>query len=376
MTAFKRKIFYLSGFDPRGARFYHQLYKEQAAIYAANSGHGVTVGERERAGKGNSRWTISDTTSGAETELTFLGWDDVIRSHWVKNPLTLLGRSLSAYWRFTRNMDWTRTWRFPRGSLIAFYYPGASAILLPILFGLLLWLAFGFLLDFPWDLAAAAVTAIAVAAIVIRKIESFWLLRFIIFNDSLACRDPDAVIEQRLDEMAATINAALADPVDEILFVTHSNGSIMAVPIVARLLDMNGGSLPHQFGLITLGSCIPLIGCRRDSSRFHAQLETLARGHFLWLDVGSITDGACAALIDPCGSCAADERPDLHILSPRWFKYCDPATYDARRRNKYEVHFEYLRTFDRISPLDYIGITSGARPLARSIEAFKAENPV
>jgi hypothetical protein len=376
MAAFKRKIFYLSGFDPRGARFYHQLYTEQADIYSRNSGHSVTVGNRERAEKGNNRWAISDESADAQTEMLFLGWDDVIRAHWVKNPMRLLARSLTSYWRFTRGMDWAQTWRFPRGSLIAFYYPGASAILLPLLFGLILWLGFGLLLDFPWDIAAAIVTAIGVAAIIVRKIESFWLLRFIIFNDSLASGKPDAAIEQRLDEMAATINAALTEPNDELLFITHSNGSIMAVPIMARLLAMNGGKMPPNFALMTLGSCIPLIGCRRDSTRFHAQLETLAKGDFVWLDLGSITDGACIALIDPCGSCATDARPALHILSPRWFKYCDPATYDARRRNKYEVHFEYLRTFERISPLDYIGVTSGGRPLTQSIETFKAENPV
>lgn len=376
MTAFKRKIFYLSGFDPRGARFYHQLYAEQAEIYARNSSHAVKISERERAERGNSRWTISDPTAGAESELVFLGWDDVIRSNWVRNPLRLLGRSLTAYWRFIRNMDWRHALRFPQGSLIAFFYPGASAILLPLLFGLILWLLFSILLAFPWDIAAATVTAITVAAIIVRKIESFWLLRFIIFNDSLAADDPNPEIEQRLDEIAGAINAALAEPVDELLFVTHSNGSIMAMPIMARLLAMNGGRMPSHFALVTLGSCIPLLGCRRDSSRFHAQLEKVARGEFLWLDLGSVTDGACTALIDPCGSCQTSARPTLHILSPRWFKYCDPATYEARRRNKYEVHFEYLRTFARISPLDYIAITSGARPLTRSIESFKAENPV
>ena len=374
MSSFKRKIFYLSGFDPRGARFYHQLYAEQAAIFSANNDRKVQVGERERMGKNNSRWTIDDPTAGAQTELVFLGWDDVIRSYWVKNPLRLLGRALLAYYRFTREMDWGQTLRFPRGSLVAFYYPGISAVLLPLLFGLTLWLLFGLLLDFPWDMAAAAATGLLVAAIIIRKIESFWLLRFIVFNDSLACREPDPAIESRLDEIAQTINAALNEPNEELLFITHSNGSIMAVPIMARLLAMNGGYLPDHFALITLGSCIPLLGCRRDSIRFHIQLETLASGQFLWLDIGSITDGACVPLVDPCGSCATEARPDLHILSPRWFKYCDPATYHARRRNKYEVHFEYLRTFDCISPLDYIGVTSGSRPLRQSIEAFRMEN--
>lgn len=374
MTAFKRKIFYLSGFDPRGARFYHQLYAEQAAIYARNSGHSLAVSERERAGKANSVWRISDTATGAETDFVFLGWDDVIRAHWVRNPAELLGRSLLAYWRFVRGMDWRQVRRFPRGSLIAFFYPGATAILLPLLLGVLLWLAFGLLLKFPWDFLAATATTIVIAAIIVRKIESLWLLRFIIFNDSFARAVPDPGIERRLDEMADEIQASLREPFDELLFVTHSNGSILAVPIMARLLAMNGGKMPPHFAMMTLGSCIPLIGGRRDSKRFHAELTMLANGDFTWLDLGSITDGACTALVDPCGSCETDARPTLHILSPRWFKYCDPATYDARRRNKYEVHFEYLRTFDRVSPLDYIGVTSGARPLPASISAFTAEN--
>src|SRR5690606_5790200 len=122
------------------------------------------------------------------------------------------------------------------------------------------------------------VTGVAAAAFVIRKIQGFWLLRFIIFNDSLASNHPDPAIEQRLDEMASDINAALDEPWDEILFVTHSNGSILSVPILSRLLAVNGGRMPDNFSLVTLGSCIPLLGCRRDSTRFHDQLQHVAFG--------------------------------------------------------------------------------------------------
>jgi len=376
MPAFKRKIFYLSGFDPRGARFYHQLFAEQAEGYNRVADRQVSVGKRRREPPHSTAWTIRDESQDSETDYVFLGWDDVVRSHWVKNPLALLKRSVAAYWNFTRLLDWPIVRTFPFGVKFAFYYPGVTTILLPILFGILLWLPFGALLGWRWGLLAAALIGLAVAMFVVKKIQGFWLLRFIIFNDTLAGERLPPDVDARMDEFSDQIHASLDEDWDEILFVTHSNGSIMAVPIMARLLAMNGGRMPPHFALMTLGSCIPLIGCRRDSKRFHAQLEDVAKGDFIWLDVGSITDGACIALIDPCGSCVTDERPTLHILSPRWFKYCDPATYDARRRNKYEVHFEYLRTFDRISPLDYIGVTSGGRSLIRSIEAFKAENPV
>ena len=376
MPAFKRKIFYLSGFDPRGARFYHQLYAEQAEAFNATTGARIEVGKRRRAQSHSTAWTIADKRAGSQTEYEFLGWDDVVRAHWVKNPLALLKRSVMAYWNFTRLLDWPVVRTFPFGVRFAFYYPGISTILLPILFGIMLALPLGAMLGWRWGLLAAAVIGVAVAMFVVKKIQGFWLLRFIIFNDTLAGDRLPADVDERMNAFADQIRASFDEDWDEILFVTHSNGSIMAVPIIARLLDQSGGALPARFSLVTLGSCIALIGNRKDSRRFHGLLETVGQGDFRWLDIGSITDGACIAGIDPCVSCALPRRARLFQTSPRWFKYCDPASYQARRRNKYETHFDYLRTFDRISPLDYIAISSGARPLEQSIAAFKAENDV
>lgn len=373
MPAFKRKIFYLSGFDPRGARFYHQLYAEQAALYGATAGCEIEVGKRRRQPPHSVAWTIEDRTNDSSTDYVFLGWDDVVRAHWVKNPLGLLKRSVSAYWNFTRLLDWPIVKTFPWGVRFAFYYPGISTILLPVLFGILLALPLILLLGAAWGVPAAAIVGIAVAMFVVKKIQGFWLLRFIIFNDTLAGDRLPADVDDRLAEFADQIRASFDEDWDEILFVTHSNGSIMAVPIVARLIEACG-TLPDRFSLVTLGSCIALIGNRKDSHRFHGLLERVGQGDFRWLDIGSITDGACIAGIDPCISCAQPRRVRLFQTSPRWFKYCDPVKYEARRRNKYETHFDYLRTFDRISPLDYLAISSGPRPLAASIEAFRAEN--
>lgn len=374
MPAFKRKIFYLSGFDPRGARFYHQLYAEQAALYGATAGCEIDVGKRRRQPPHSVAWTIEDRTNDSSTDYVFLGWDDVVRAHWVKNPLGLLKRSVSAYWNFTRLLDWPIVKTFPWGVRFAFYYPGISTILLPVLFGLLLALPLILLLGAAWGVPAAVVVGIAVAMFVVKKIQGFWLLRFIIFNDTLAGDRLPPDVDDRLAEFADQIRASFDEDWDEILFVTHSNGSIMAVPIMERLIGKTGGSLPDRFSLVTLGSCIALIGNRKDSHRFHGLLEKVGQADFRWLDIGSITDGACIAGIDPCISCAEPRRARLFQTSPRWFKYCDPDKYEARRRNKYETHFDYLRTFDRISPLDYLAISSGPRPLAASIEAFKAEN--
>lgn len=376
MPAFKRKIFYLSGFDPRGARFYHQLFAEQAALYGARTGHDVSLGNRRKLPPHSAAWTIRDEQADADTDYEFLGWDDVVRAHWVKNPLGLLGRSIVAYWNFTRLVDWSIVHRFPRGVKVAFYYPGVSTILLPILFGLLLAIPLIGLLGWGWGGLTAIIAGIAIAMFVVKKIQGFWLLRFIIFNDTLASERLPADVDDRMAAFADRIRASFDEAWDEILFVTHSNGSILAMPIVARMLDAHGGKLPDNFSLVTLGSSVPLIGARRDSRRFRALLDTVGAGDFRWLDINSITDGACIAGIDPVIGGDQPRRNRLFQTSPRWFKYCDPATYQARRRNKYETHFDYLRTFHTVSPLDYIAFSTGARPLEASIDAFKAENDV
>jgi hypothetical protein len=359
---FRRKIFYLGGYDPRGARFYQQLHAEQAALYAQRSGHEIVVGDRKRDGPVNNRWTIEDRTDGAFSELTFLAWDDIVRRTWDHHPLRLLWGAIASTLSFSARMDWSITRTFPPGSLIAFYYPFASVIVLPLLLFGLLWLLAGII--------PALLLGIILSFFVIRRLKSFWLLRFVIFNDRYARRMTDAALDPRLEDMAQTIQAALAQDWDEVLFVTHSNGGILAVPIMASLLEKNGGKMPANFALLTLGSSVPLLGCRRDAHFYDALLATVARGAFLWLDLGSLTDGACIALLDPCVSTDETHRPTIHSLSPRWFKYADPATYKQRRRNKYETHFGYLHSFERVSPLDYLRLTSCAAPLADSIAAF------
>ncbi len=373
MSAFKRKIFYLSGFDPRGARFYHQLFAEQATKFNLMAGRSVSVGKRDRLPPHSTRWTIEDKAPDAVTDYVFLGWDDVVRDHWVKNPIALLVKSIGAYWNFLTLVDWSLFQRFPRGTKLTIYSPALSAIVLPIVTGLLLWWPVEVLLDWPWDVPAVLILALLVGTVIVHKIQALWLVRFIIFNDMLARRGLPRDVADRMDEFAGMIAQSLTEDWDEVLLVSHSNGSVMSIPVLAKLIDLQGPELPDRFRFVSLGSCITLVSVRHDAKLFRAQLDKVAMADFQWLDLGSITDGACIAGLDPCVTCPPERRSRAQQLSPRWFKYSDPATYRARRRNKHEAHFDYLRTFDKLSPLDYIALSSGARPLQESIDAFKAD---
>lgn len=368
MVMFKRKVLYLGGFDPRGGRFYHQLCASQVAK------GGFSASPRRRTPGGDIGWDVTAEDRSFLTAHEFLVWDDLVRRLWVKGPVALIRTTLIAYANFIRLIDWKAARVVPRGSKITLFYPGASMLLLPIVVALLVWPILALIL--PWWLAGilALAGAVAINPSIMQRLHSKWLLRFIIFNDMVAREDVGGVLDARLRHFADRIDAALAEDWDEILFVTHSNGSVLAVPVLVDLLERHGGTLPERFSLVTLGCTIQLVALRKDAHGFHALLDRLVQGDFRWIDIGSLTDGACIPLVDPAIRRPVPRPSGLTQISPRWFRYCDPATYKARRMNKYETHFDYLRRLDSPSPLDYVGLTCGARPLTQSVAAFQAEN--
>ena len=371
MEMFKRKVLYLGGFDPRGARFYHWLCAEQVGKLAGKEA--VSISEPRRKG-GNVHWTVTAVDGSFTTAHEFLVWDDLVRQHWIKDGFALMRHGARAYRHFVGRIDWRAARPVPGGSKFTLFYPGASMLLAPLLIALLLGSLLALVLPAWLSYPLALAAGIAATPFILRRIHSLWLMRFIIFNDLFARDAAGDALTARLESFADRIDAALAEDWDEILFVTHSNGSILSVETVAALLARHGGTLPDRFTYVTLGGTIQLIACRRDAHHYAERLDIVAAGNFHWLDIGSLTDGACIPLVDPCLRRPVTRPRRLVQFSPRWFRYCDPATYDRRRRNKYETHFDYLRRLDRPSPLDYVGITCGARPLGQSIAAFEAEN--
>jgi hypothetical protein len=367
MQSFKRKVIYLGGFDPRGARFYHDLLAEQIAPDGP-----FTLTERGRRGK-NAIWTLRARDGSVESEQEFLVWDDLVRAHWLTRPWDLLRHAVVAYWRLLRHLDKPLERKVPDGSRFTLYYPGATFLGLPLILALVSFLAMRGLVG--WGaIPFAAGAGLGLAWWLLRKIHSLWLLRFVIFNDQLARREVSPKVWERIEAFAQRIAAVLDEQWDEVVFVSHSNGTVLAVPIMARLLELRGGVLPAHFAMVTLGGCVQLLAARRDAAWFGQALDALGQGGWLWLDMGSPTDGACVPLVEPCLGRAVARPEGLVQLSPRWFRYCDSANYAARRRNKYQTHFDYLRRLDRPSALDYLGITGSARGLAASIAAFEAEN--
>ncbi|MFD1107024.1 hypothetical protein [Sphingobium olei] len=374
MQKFKRKVFYLGGFDPRGVRFYHQLYREQAARYAALTGDAVEVSGRQSGPAGASVsacWTVSNPTAGVETHYEYLRWEDLIGQVWIRNPLALAIKSARAYAGHARHMDFLRMRRLRKGPVITILYPPILAVLIPLLLALVPALILSLLI--PWW--AAALLGVGVSATlsgrILAKLVVPWLLRFMTYHGALARQGPGAALDERLDRFAARIAQELDGDWDEVQLVTHSAGTILGMRLLRRVIALRGDALPDHFVMLGLGQVVPVIGLRRDAAWYHDDLRALADKPFRYVDVSSPPDGAAYFDVNPFRLVADSHAARVDMLSPRFHLFYRPENYHGGWSNKYEAHFDYLRVGDRLSPLDFISLTAGRRTVDQAVAAFR-----
>lgn len=379
----RRHVYFLSGFDPKGAAYYHALYQAEALKQSEVNAMAVQVGPRRRDADKNSSWTITAVSPDGrrcETSYEFSRWDDIVRRHWPRSTSRLLLDLLFAYLLMLRSGGITTVWKLSRKTLVGLIYP-----LVVLGGGLTLGVGLGAGaaaglrgMGAGWPAAAAAgLLLLALVLWATRRLEdqlnTTWLVRIFSFSGKQACGQlPE--LETRLDAMAGQLVKKMrANDVDEILIVGFSVGSILAVSSVARALraaegDGPGVSYP-AVSLMTLGHCIPMLGLVPQAEAFRAELGELAQSEALqWIDFSSPTDWGSFALVNPVSACnalpAGETARNPVMRSPRFHTMFAATAYAALRRNKRVMHLQYLMAGELPSDYDYFAITAGALTLA------------
>jgi hypothetical protein len=375
----RRCVFYLSGFDPKGAGHYHGLFKEQAALQASAGGLQIEVSARQRQPSGNHAWTVRAVEGDAvvETWYEFLRWDDIVRSHWHRRQ-----------WHLWRDMIATCLYNMRCGVLWKCWkltWAGGLALTMPVilLIAALVGIPLGSAVvgaamhawsgSTPAALVAAAVAA-ALLVVGARKLEArysmYWMMRSYAFT-RLQAQGRVPELQERLDIHAQRVAQRIAEAQDdEVLVVGHSSGTIMAVSILARALEQ----LPHPraggpaVSLLTLGHCIPMFGLLPSAHRFRSELACLAADNQLaWVDFTAPSDGCCCALTDPVSASnaiAPVRHPDHpKVLSPRFAQMFDAQAYKELKKDKFRMHFQYLMASRRPVDYDYFRMTAGRKTL-------------
>lgn len=385
----RRRVHYLPGFDPRGARFYHQLYAREAALQSALNRLHPTVGPRLKLTPHFSSWSVHSSSPLGEvsTDYQFMGWDDIVRHHWPSNTAPLLAQCLPMYSDYLRSGGIFKVRKISNTALFTGLFPAGYLLLLALASSALFWSAqasVGALANSPLAGGAAGFALCAslgqAAFKHANRIGIPWLLRtFGFIHRWSSGHVPE--LELRAHAIAEHIlESHRRDPAQETLLIGHSVGCLLAVCVAARLLELSAH--PHSppppdplasMHLLTLGHCIPLISLLPQAQSFRAQLRSVGNQPRLsWTDISAKADPLCFFRSSPL--LPSDSlKPSLRTA--RFFRMFPPHTYRKMRRDKIRLHFQYLMASQLPTPYDFFALTAGPNPLAAHFPEESSPNP-
>ena len=364
---FRRKVFYIPGYDPIHPRRYRELYRKEGAAQAAISGYSLALQPKKTPGP----YGWHARTDQAEADVEVLLWSDIVRSSMqqgIAATYLQLFRTAAAY---VLTGALFRLMRLRKGPMIAALYPIGMLLLQLALAVVLGWLAYRLGRIAHPALGAALGLALAYATLRAFRAQDHRLYAYYLMHDyaysaqSLGANPPE--LEARMAQFRTSIAQALTQDLHEVLVVGHSSGAHLAVSILADLLRTGLPPKRPALALLTLGQVVPMISFLPRANRLRADLRYLsARDEITWVDVTAPGDGCAFALCDPVsvtGVAPPGKRWPL-VLSAAFTQTLAPETWKALRWRFFRLHFQYLCAFDRPRDYDYFQITAGPLTLA------------
>ncbi len=380
----RRHVFFVAGFDRKRPRYYHALYRSQARRQAAASGMAVEVSrERSQPTANSTAWTSTAPSadgSGVHSVYELLEWHDIVKTHWSRSAWKVLMDGAATVDFGLRDGAVQRMYRLFR--------PPIYATILPLLVLALcaaLAIACGAALAWATNtstgtpaLLSAALGALVAAVLfglsvkLVHRIQITWLLRLVRFAH-LQAAGVVPELDQRLSAFAQRIAAVAAadgdNAPDEILIVGHSVGANLAVSALARVLELQDGRAARPrptIALLSLGHCMPLLSSLSAAESFRQDLQRVASSSIDWLDITAPIDWAAFPQVDPVAAAGLPPAPPgwhPHLLSPRFHRLFSQAGYERLKRNRFQVHLQYLMASEYAGLYDYFAITAGPQTL-------------
>ncbi len=366
---FRRKVFYIPGYDPFPPRRYRELYRKEAAAQAAISGYSVALRPKAATAAG---WRIEADIGGrAEAEVEVLVWSDLVQGSMAQGILGTYAQLVRTAWVYIRSGALFRLIRLRKGPMIAALYPVIFLLVQAgIALALGLWVGslvarINSILGVLAGLAALYGSLRAFRA-VDHRIFAYYLMHDYAFTAADDGAYPPA-LEARLAEFRTRLRAALSAGFDEVLVVGHSSGAHLGVSLLADLIREGLPAPPPALGFLTLGHVVPMVSYLPRAGRLRADLAFLStRNELTWVDVTAPGDGCTFALCDPVavtGVAPPDQRWPL-VISAAFTQTLSPERWRALRWRFFRLHFQYLCAFDQPGDYDYFRITAGPITLA------------
>ena len=373
---FRRKVFYIPGYDPFPPRRYRELYRAEGAAQAAISGYSLTMLPSPPRAKNSDApygWQAVGLIDGrqAQVDMEVMIWSDIVKSSMSEGILATYGQMISTMWIYARSGAFFRQMRLRKGPTVAAMYPVLHLVgqaLIATAIGLLAaWL----LSYFHPVLEALGLVAAYGFLVLAKKYDHHILAHYLMHDFAFSAQYWGAYppeLSARMEIFAARIRAALGGDFDEVLIVGHSSGAYMGVTILSDILRAGLPKKRPELSFLSLGQVVPMVSFLPRATRLRGDLHYLCqRDEVTWVDVTAPGDGCAFALCDPVavtGLAPANQKWPL-IVSCAFTQTLSPETWARLKRKFFRLHFQYMCAFDRVGHYDYFRITAGPQTLAQ-----------
>ena len=385
---FRRRVFYIPGYDPIHPRRYRELYRKEGRDQAQISGYGLEL--TPKTTKGPYGWHVAGQfgAARAEADIEVLVWSDIVKTSMQQGIAATYVQLLRTAWAYIGSGALFRLMRLRKGPMIAALYPIVFLLVQLGLACLLGWglggLAARLHPVLGWGVALAVIwAALSLFRRWDNKIFAYYLMHDYAYSAQAGGANPPE-LEARMAAFRAPLRASLTEGYDEVLVVGHSSGAHLAVSILSDLLREGLPERATALAFLSLGQVVPMVSFLPEARRLRADLAYLsAQDQLAWVDVTAPGDGCAFALCDPVavtGVAPAGKRWPL-VVSAAFTQSLSPQRWSALRWRFFRLHFQYLCAFDRPKDYDYFQITAGPLPLrqryaGRTASKSRIETPL
>jgi hypothetical protein len=375
----RRHVFYVEGYDPRGAEGYFDLLARSWNRCRRVWQFEGKLGELSLDSELIAHWDIEAAGPNwhATTRYEFLRLEGVIGANMAEPMWRQVPRAIA--WALddlitgTTARIFRAAWRF---ELHLLYFQML----------LWLWLAMALGGGVLAALAAARLGGLPAAPVIgigiVIALGCFLLLRPLADRLQVVqinscwpylrafARGQASTFDAPIDAYAARIVAAArAAHTDEIVVVGHSAAGVTASAVMARAfaLDPDLGRRGPQVVLLTLGSVLPAAALHPSAHRMRDVIRSNATEPSLtWIDCVSRKDVMNFWNFDPVagvGIEAGAQRCNPLTWPVRFKEVVSPEYYRRLRLSFFRLHYQFIMSGDRRAPYDYLMLVAGPVPI-------------
>lgn len=388
-TVWRRRVYFISGFDPNGPRRCYFLYRDEARAQADISGYRIKTSRMiYEKGAPVVRWTAHMQEDGrtSDAEIHMLRWDDIART-WMRRSLPstylLMVRTL---WFYLSTGSYAALSRISALSTSLGLYPVVMMIFYALVAagaGFGVYVA-GAHLGAPFTGGILGLIAAYVIMRLTRRIDEATFVYYLLYDFAFTAahsRGEAPEIDIRINAFADRIAEDWSTgDCDEVLIVGHSSGSAHAAAVAARLVDGGfGAGEGPKLSLLTLGQNIPMLSFLPGAGQMRDDLRALGGSDAVeWIDISTPADAVSYSLTDPVSASGivleGAERKNPRVYSAAFWSTISAEKEAKLRRRYFRIHLQYLCAFDQPKHYDYFRITAGSLHIGQHFEG-RRESP-